>query len=261
MRFQIYPSDLSRLQWQLIQPLLPSSRAGRPRQDSLRGVVNAIFYLHHTGCPWRYLPKSFPHWSRCYYYFSRWSRSGAWERICHALHTMARERIGRNRYPHVGIIDAQSVRAARGEERAFDGFKKVMGRKRNILVDALGIIIGCKVHAADQQEQITGKELLDKLPAAYEKTLQKIIADKAYQRAFLEHADIYHHGIFVQINDQRKTGTNMKPLRWVVERTFSWLNHYRRMARDYELKVQNSQAMLYLSMLPILLHRITAAVS
>lgn len=260
MRYQIYPSDLTNEQWQFIQPLLPFSRAGKPRQDSLRGVVNAIFYLHHTGCPWRYLPRSYPHWSRCYYYFSRWSRAGNWERICHALHALAREKIGRSSLPHLAIIDSQSVRAARGEERAFDGFKKVMGRKRNILVDALGIIFACKVHAADQQEQITGKKILDNLPKAYEENLEKIIADRAYQRAFLEHAEVYHQ-IPVEISDQKLTGTKMKPFRWVVERTFAWLNHYRRMSRDYERKVRNSESMLYLSMLPILLRRITATIS
>jgi putative transposase len=149
------------------------------------------------------------------------------------------------------------VRAARGEERAFDGFKKVMGRKRNILVDTLGIILACNVHAADQQEGITGKEILDELPKPLHDNLKKIVADNAYRRGFLEYAEVYHQ-IEVQINDQRVTGTNMKPWRWIVERTFAWLNHYRRMSRDYEQKVKNSESMLYISMLPILLHRITA---
>lgn len=260
MRLQIYPSDLSTEEWQLIRPLLPHSRVGKPRVKSLRGVVNAILYLHHTGCPWRYLPQTYPHWSRCYYYFQKWSKHHVWEGLCHCLHSIARQKIGRSKYPHLGIIDSQSVRAARGEERAYDGFKRVMGRKRNILVDVLGIIMGCRVHRADLQEQITGKKILDQLPEPYEKGLEKIIADKAYQRAFLEHAEVYH-GIKVQINDQKKTGTNMKPQRWVVERTFAWLNHYRRMSRDYERKVENSESMLYLSMIPILLPRITAAIS
>ena len=256
MRTVSYPSDLTREEWEIIKPLLPWQRMGTPHKVDYRRVLNAILYLHHTGCPWRYLPKNYPRWATVYYYFSHWSKNGTWEKICHELHQGVRHKNLKSPLPHVGIIDSQSVRAARGEERAYDGFKKVIGRKRNILVDALGIIFGCKVHAANQQAQITGKKMLDDLPKPYEETLEKVIGDKAYQRAFLEHAEIYH-GIKVQINDQKKTGTNMKPLRWVVERTFAWLNHYRRMSRDYECNARNSEAMLYISMLPILLHRIT----
>ena len=181
---------------------------------------------------------------------------GIWEKICHALHKIVRQKMNKSANPHLAVIDAQSVRCAKGEERAFDGFKKVMGRKRNILVDSLGILIGCKVHAADRQETVTGKKILDSLPEEYEKILEKIIADMGLRGAFVDYANYYHHGITVQINNWKVSGTNMKPFRWVVERTFAWLNHYRRMSRDYEQKVKNSEAMLYISMLPILLHRL-----
>lgn len=257
MRFKIYPSDLTLREWQVIQPLLPRQKYGKPRSIPFRLVLNAIFYLHHTGCPWRYLPKSYPHWQSVYYYFSKWSESGVWEKVCHALHEKLRIGNQKSPLPHLGIIDSQSVRAAKGEERAFDGYKRVLGRKRNIIVDTLGIIVGCVVHAADLQESTTGKKILDKLPENLEKILKKIIGDKAYKRGFLEYAEVYHE-IEVQVNDQRVTGTNMKPWRWIVERTFAWLNHYRRMARDYEVKVRNSESMLYISMLPIMLHRIAA---
>lgn len=258
MRLTTYPSDLSSREWQLIRSLLPHTGLGRPRGINLRGILNAVFYLHHTGCPWRYLPKGYPKWQTVYYYFSRWSRSGCWENICHELHVQLRTRSSRSPFPHLGIIDAQSIRAARGEERAYDGFKKVIGRKRNILVDALGIIIGCQVHAANKQENITGKKVLDQLPEAFEKNLEKIIADRGYRQALGEYAFHYHHGIKVETIDRKVTGTNMKPMRWIVERTFAWLNHYRRMSRDYEQKIRHSESMLYISMLPILLHRITA---
>ncbi len=258
MRFQVYPSDLTLEEWRVICAVLPAQKLGRPRHLSLRCILNAIFYLHHAGCPWRYLPKTYPKWQSVYYYFAKWSKEGAWEKICHALHGQFRILSRRSPFPHLGIMDAQSVRAAKGEERAYDGFKKVIGRKRNILVDALGIIIGCKVHAANRQENITGKKILDQLPEPFEKNLEKIIADKGYRKALAEYAYHYHHKIEVEVIDRKRSGTNMKPMRWIVERTFAWLNHYRRMSRDYAQKVRNSESMLYISMLPILLHRIAA---
>lgn len=252
-----FPSDLTDRQWEIIKELFPRSRRGRPRRHSLRKVLNAVFYLHRTGCQWRYLPDHFPNWKTVYYHFTKWAREGLWERIEHRLHELMREKEHRSRLPHLAIMDAQSVRAARGEERNFDGFKRVMGRKRNILVDAFGIIIGCKVHAADRQETITGKKVLEHLPENFAQSLEKIVVDQGYRGALLQYAETYF-GIEVLVTSQRLHGTNMKFKRWIVERTFAWLNHFRRMSRDYERKVIYSEAMLYISMYPILLERLDA---
>lgn len=257
MRTTLYPSDLTDQQWELIKPLLPKTRHGRPRKVSLRRVINALLYLHHTGCQWAYLPKTYPRPGHVFYYFARWSKTRVWEKICHSLHSLLRVVSQRNPCPRLAIVDAQSVRSPRGEERAFDGFKRVMGRKRNILVDALGIIIGCKVHRADHQETMTAKNILDQLPIDIDQSLETIVADKGYRGALVQYAETYH-GINVDIVDRKVEGTNMRRKRWIVERTFAWLNHYRRMSRDYEHKVRNSESMLYISMLPILLHRLAA---
>lgn len=252
-----YPSDLTDRQWDIIKEVIPKTRRGRRRHHPLREVLNAILYLHRTGCQWRYLPHHFPKWKTIYYHFSRWAKEHVWERIEHLLHQKMRQSEKRSPLPHLAILDAQSVRAARGEQRNFDGFKKVMGRKRNILVDAFGIIIGCVVHAADRQETLTAKEVLNRLPEEFAKNLEKIVADQGYRGALLQYAETYF-GIEILITSQRLHGTNMKFKRWIVERTFAWLNHYRRMSRDYERKVINSEAMLYISMYPILLERIDA---
>lgn len=201
------------------------------------------------------MPDHFPSWKTVYYHFSKWAKDGVWEKVEHLLHKKMRAQENRSELPHLGILDAQSMRAARGEERNFDGFKKVMGRKRNILVDAFGIILGCKVHAADRQETLTAKKIFDHLPEEYAKNLEKVVADQGYRGALLQYAETYF-GIEVLITSQRLHGTNMKFKRWIVERTFAWLNHFRRMSRDYEKKVLHSEAMLYISMYPILLERI-----
>lgn len=258
MRFVVYPSDVSKREWQVVRTLLPHNKLGRPRIRNLRGVLNAILYLHHTGCQWRYLPKNYPKWELVYYYFSRWSRLKSWESIAHELHRNLRVKNLRSPLPRLGIVDAQSIKCTQGEERTYDGFKKVMGRKRNILVDALGIIIGCHVHAANIQERIGAKKILDSLSDPIHENLETIMGDKGYCGAFKDYAEYYHGMKMILPNYEPGNRSNLKPLRWIVERTFAWLGHYRRMNRDYEKKVIHSEAMLYISMLPILLHRLAA---
>lgn len=259
MLLVVYPSDLTDQQWECIKDLLPRATRGRPRTVSLRSVVNAILYLHHGGCPWRYLPKTYPKWKTVYGYFSRWSKQDFWKTLCRTLHECVRAWSGRSAKPHLVIIDSQSVRAPKGDERGYDGFKKVRGRKRNILVDALGILVSCKVTAANAADTKSGKELLDTLPQAILENVETILADKSYRGAMVDYAEYYYQKKVV-IAQGGKNGSNLKPMRWRVERTFAWLNHYRRMSRDYENRVRNSESMLYISMLPILLHRLTAGI-
>lgn len=258
MRKLTYPSDLSDEEWRLINGLIPKKpRVGRPRTVSMRAVIDGIFYVLHTGCPWRFLPHSYPHPEVCFYYFSKWSEQGVWAEICHALHKTVRIKSGKDMHARVGIVDSQSTKASQGEERGFDGFKRVTGRKRNIIVDGLGIILFCLVHAANVNDSVGGKELLKKLPTEVESHLEKVIADQGYRGRFKDEAE-YYHGYKVELTNQGLNGTNLKPKRWIVERTFAWFNNSRRLSRDYERKVRNSESMIYLSQIPILLRRICA---
>jgi len=77
-----YSTDLSDAEWIRLRSYLPTPKAqGRPRTYSLRAVLDAIFYLLRTGCPWRYLPREFPPWQTVYYHFRRFRLSGMWHRI------------------------------------------------------------------------------------------------------------------------------------------------------------------------------------
>jgi putative transposase len=138
-----YPSSLSDTEWDHLQCHLPLIRTrGRPRSHSLRAVLDAIFYLLRTGCPWRYLPRDFPPWQTVYYHFRRFRLSGMWHLILTSLRTAERQRVGRrDTQPTAAIIDAQSMKTV--EESApisgYDGHKNVKGRKRHLLVDSLGL--------------------------------------------------------------------------------------------------------------------------
>jgi putative transposase len=138
----MYPTDLSDDEWARLRSyLLTLPKTVRPRTHSLRDILDAIFYVLRSGCPWRLLPHDFPPWSTVYYHFRRFRLNGLWYRIFATLRAAERERVGRDPNPSAAIIDSQSVKTT--EESAgsngYDAHKNVKGRKRHLLVDTLGL--------------------------------------------------------------------------------------------------------------------------
>jgi len=106
-----YPTDVSDAEWSVLQPLIPEAKTGgRPEEYPKREILNAIFYLLRSGCSWRMLPHDLPPWRIVYYYLWCWRRDGTWKRVHDTLHGDLRVSEGRNRQPHAGIIDSQSVK-------------------------------------------------------------------------------------------------------------------------------------------------------
>ncbi len=248
-----YPTDLTDSQWQYIKNFLDHNRK---RKHDLRVIINAILYLVKTGCQWRMLPADFPNWQSVYYYFRRWRDDGTMERIHHALHREVRQRQGREPSPSLGILDAQSVKTTMlGGVRGFDGNKRVKGRKRHIIVDTLGLIMGVFVCAADRAESEITLPLLQRIKGRFVR-LVKLLGDAAYEHGVLMQVIERDFGWILEVSKRCVQAFVVEPKRWIVERTFGWLGGYRRLSKDYERTLPVSEAMILWASISLMRQRL-----
>ncbi len=247
---------LTDTQWSKIQDLVEKSyKTGRPVQANLRNVVDGIRYLVRTGCQWRNIPEVYEKASVIRYYFDKWKSDKTWSKLLLRLVTMRRVSLGREPSPSLGAIDSQSIKIVPfiSETKGIDGNKKINGRKRHIIVDTQGLPLAIGVSAANANDGQEGIKLLPELEKNY-KTVKNITADAAYRKTFESAASSLQITVEISQKPESQQGFVPQKNRWQVERSFAWLNFYRRLAKDYEKKAQNSVIMIKIAFISMILN-------
>src|SRR3954468_5827560 len=215
-----YQTDVTDEEWRVIRPHLPSpNTTGRPRAWPMREIINGIFYVMRSGCPWRLLPSDLPPWSTIYRWFAKFRDEDRFAKINHALVMFDRERTGRQSSPTGAIIDSQSVKTTEaGGPRGYDAGKKINGRKRHALVDTDGRGLILEPHPASVQDRDGGGPLL-RISRRIFPFIQRVFADGGYAGEKVANATLIAVEIVRKNPDQ--IGFAVQPRRWVVERFFA----------------------------------------
>ncbi len=220
-------------------------------------IWNAIFYLVKTGCQWRMLPLDFPKWQLVYYYYRKWASLFDFDLLLEKLRGHVRVKRGQNMEPSVGIMDSQSVKWGNNAAlNGIDGNKKVKGIKRHVIVDKNGFLIAVMVTIANVHDSKAAYLLMRVLKEMYS-GVKVILADGGYRGELIDNIrKNFGYVIQVVISAYKEQGFRPIQKRWIVERSFAWMDYNRRLCRNYELTFDSAEEMVKLATIRLLLRKI-----
>ena len=259
-----YPSDISREQFARILPTLESARRRtKPRIVDLYDVFCGVLYLLKSGCQWRMLPADFPDWRTCYQYFRQWSeqpdpeQDSILEQVLKTSVGEARPSNGRKEQTSCCIVDSQSVKNTdTAEQKGYDAGKKVSGIKRHIAVDTPGLPHAIPVTTADVTDRAGALAMFDENRSDLNR-VQNVLVDGGYTGKPFAAAVQGILGASVEVVKRSELHTFVVlPKRWVVERSFAWLEKCRRLWKNCERKLNTSLQMVVLAFATLILRRL-----
>jgi putative transposase len=243
-------------------------KRGPKHGKDLRRVVDAMLYVTHTGCQWRFLPADFGPWTRVWSQFRRWSDNGTLARLLCGLHEEVRLLEGRSETkPSMIVIDTHLARASSNGGSTFHdqggprGWTK--GAKRIIAVDVTGYPLCARVVPASTTESVCTQLLLADMSAnGQADRLELVLVDKGVSKKAAAAAskeygvEVRQYGWPVKPTDPVTGKHIFKPLRysWRVETAHAQLFKSRRLAKSFENTPESATAWLQLACIAMLLN-------
>ncbi len=242
--------------WERIRPLLPAARpkpkGGRPRNDD-RKMLDGIFYVLRTGIQWKALPRQIGAGSSVHDRFQEWQQAGVFRKLWEA-----------------GLLEYDRVQGIVWEWQAMDGAmtkaplggagtgpnptdRGKSGTKRSLLTDGRGVPLGIVVAGANCNDMKIVRATLEAQagprPQPTPQEPQNLCLDKGYdfdevREILAEFGYIPHMRARGEETQAKQQIPGYRARRWVVERTHSWMNRFRRLLIRWEKKVANYLAML-----------------
>ncbi len=220
--------------------------------------MDGIRYVVSEGCRWRALPADFPPHQTVYGFFRRWTKSGIWDTVRDHLRREVRRQMGTSPHAVATVLDSQSVKASETvgrDSRGWDGGKMINGRKRHLLTETHGLPLDVMVTSAALHDSKPARELLTRARRRHPE-LAIVWADAAYRGPFTQWAKS-ELKLTVKTPGRPEDAVGFLPIprRGVIERSWAWAMHARRLVRDHERLPESSEAMLNLAAIRLMLRR------